>query len=156
MPPRSRGSPRATRALDAFTKLMRSAAAVRARLEPRLLDAGLTPSRFGILEALLHLGPLNQRDLAAKLLVTKGNVSVVVDHLERAGLVRRRHDPADARRAVVRLTRRGRRLIERVFPIVVAAIVDDFSLLDGREQTSLARLCRKLGLGVRSPGSAHR
>ncbi len=146
-----RGSDREKRALDAFTKLMRAASSVRARLEPRLRATGLTPPQFGILEALLHRGPQNQRDLAAKLLVTKGNISVVVDNLERDGLVERGSDPADGRRAVVELTPAGRRRIEQVFPEVVTAIVEDFAALSPREQTALARLCRKLGLAARPP-----
>lgn len=146
-----RGTRRAELALDTFTKFMRAASSIRAGLEPRLRAAGLTPTQFGILEALLHLGPLNQRDLGRKLLVTKGNISVTVDNLERDGLVRRRHDPEDARRAVVALTPRGRRAIERIFPIVLRAIIEEFSVLDVREQAVLARLCRKLGLAAQLP-----
>lgn len=143
-----RGSRREARALDAFTKLMRAADSVRGRLEPRLRATGLTPSQFGVLEALLHLGPLNQRDLGVKLLVTKGNISVVVDNLEREGLVKRGNDPEDARLAVVGLTPKGRRVIERVFPRILWAILGEFSTLSHREQAALARLCRKLGLGA--------
>ena len=78
--------------------------------------AGLTVGQFGILEALLHLGPFCQRDLGRKLLRSDGNVTVVVGDLPGAasfGATRR----ADDRRFVtVALTEKGRRLIGGIFP----------------------------------------
>jgi DNA-binding MarR family transcriptional regulator len=47
---------------------------------------------------------------------------------------------------VVRLTPRGRALVQRVFPRALAAIVGEFSVLSAGELVRLARLCRKLGL----------
>jgi len=50
-------------------------------------EYGLTTPQFGVLEALLHLGPLSLGELADKLLVTGGNVTYVMDRLEEQGLV---------------------------------------------------------------------
>jgi MarR family len=58
------------------------------------------------LDALEHLelaGPLTQRDLGTRLLLTSGGVTVLVDRLERAGLVRRGRHPTDRRMTVVEL-----------------------------------------------------
>jgi hypothetical protein len=58
------------------------------------------------LDALEHLelaGPLTQRELGARLLLTSGGVTVLVDRLERAGLVRRERHPTDRRMTVVGL-----------------------------------------------------
>lgn len=136
------------RALDAFIKLNRATNSVRSRLEPNVTRHGLTATQFGVMEALLHVGPLSQRDLGRKILASKGNVSVVVNNLERRGLVRRAHVETDRRLAIVQLTREGRRLISRIFPEQVAAIVDEFSTLTAYEQKTLARLCKKLGRGA--------
>jgi hypothetical protein len=48
-------------------------------------------------------GPLTERDLGARLLLTSGGVTVLVDRLERAGLVRRGRHPTDRRTTVVGL-----------------------------------------------------
>ena len=70
-------------------KLLRAGKAVLARVEPRLAAAGLTPTQLGVLEAILHKGPLTQRELGRKVLTSAGNMTDVVDKLEARGLVRR-------------------------------------------------------------------
>jgi len=70
MPTRYPGTPVETAALDAYIKLMRAAEAVTTRVGSVMDTAGLTIGQFGVLEALLHHGPLCQRDLGKKLLRT--------------------------------------------------------------------------------------
>lgn len=53
-------------ALDTYIKLMRCAEAVESRVNRHLATANLTISQFGVLEALYHLGPLVQKDIARK------------------------------------------------------------------------------------------
>lgn len=65
---RYKGSKKEIRTLNAFIKLMRATESMNNRLNKHLADADLTVSQFGVLEALLHLGPLNQKSLAEKLL----------------------------------------------------------------------------------------
>ncbi len=142
---RSEGTAAEERALNTFVKLMRATDSVRSRLEPHLRREGVTPTQFGVLEALLHLGPMNQRALGAKLLVSKGNVTKVVDNLEKRQFVQRQAAPADRRQSIVSLTRAGRRAIAAIFPRQVQAITREFSPLTAREQELLGRLCKKLG-----------
>lgn len=135
------------RALGAFVKLRRAANALAARESALFRAAGLTDSRFGVLEALLHLGPLHQNELAAKLLKSSANLTTVVDNLEREGLVERRRSAADGRVVEVHLTPVGRQRIADLFPRVVEHIEHEMSVLDPDEQDQLARLCRRVGLG---------
>ena len=83
MPTHYRGTAQERAALDAYIKLMRAADSVTARLDPLMRAAGLTVGQFGALEALLHRGPLCQRDLGRKLLRSGGNITVVVGNLAR-------------------------------------------------------------------------
>lgn len=136
------------RALDAYVKLMRASESVTSALKHRLDRAGITHSQLGVLEALMHLGELCQSDLSAKLLKSSGNVTTVVDNLERRGLVGRRRNPKDRRFVVVSLTDQGEDLIRAFFPEHVAGIVQTLRVLTAEEQESLARLCRKLGLSA--------
>jgi MarR family 2-MHQ and catechol resistance regulon transcriptional repressor len=143
------GTEEEKRALNAFITLMRAGESLSARLSRDLAGKGLTMTQFGALEALLHLGPLCQRELGSKLLRSGGNITLVVDNLEKQGLIRRDRDGSDRRYVTVNLTPEGRRLIERVFREHLALIVEAMAVLSPREQENLRRLCRRLGLAVK-------
>ncbi len=142
-----KGKPSEVRALDAFIKLVRATDSVQGRLARRHAELGLTETQFGVLEALHHLGPLCQTALAGKLLKSGGNVTLVVDNLEKHGLVRRERSREDRRFVTVTLTGEGKRLISRIFPAHAKAIAEELSALSAEEQEELGRLCRKLGKG---------
>ena len=112
------------RALDALIKLVRCTSSLQMRLEGALREEGFTPTQFGILEALLHLGPLEPCELGPKLLTSRPNMVLLVDQLERRELVRRAPVAHDRRRILVELTPRGRRAIVRVRPSVNSSCRD--------------------------------
>lgn len=149
MPTHYRGSAQERAALDAYIKLMRAAESVTSRLEPLMRAADLTVGQFGVLEALLHLGPLCQRDLGRKLLRSGGNTTVVVGNLARRGLVRRTRRSDDRRFITVTLTDKGRRLIAGIFPRHAQHVVREMRALSPADQAELGRLCRELGRGRR-------
>ncbi|MGL4617673.1 MarR family winged helix-turn-helix transcriptional regulator [Chroococcidiopsis sp.] len=136
-------------ALDTLVKLVRAAESVSNRIHRHLIDVDLTLSQFGVLEALYHLGPLHQRDLAEKLLKSGGNMTLVIDNLEKRQLVRREREVGDRRCIKVHLTEKGKHLIGDIFPTHVAAVVEEMSVLTPTEQTELGRMCKRLGLGAR-------
>ena len=135
-------------ALDAYVKLLRASRAVLARVEPRLAASGLTTTQFGVLEAILHKGPLSQRDLSLKVLTSPGNMTDLVDKLEARGLVRRVRQKADRRAVRVELTAAGRELIEPLFAAHAGDIDAAMAGLDGAQLRELGALLRKLGLAA--------
>jgi MarR family 2-MHQ and catechol resistance regulon transcriptional repressor len=144
---RYQGTVREVTALDTLIKLTRAADTVHGRLyTPLLREEGMTVSQLGVLEALLHLGPLSQGELSAKLLRSGSNLTTVVDNLEQRALVRRERDTVDRRVQVVHLTPAGEAAIRRVFPEHVHRVTSVFGVLTRDEQRQLAELCRKLGL----------
>lgn len=148
MPNRHHGPDEERRVLDAYVKLSRALATVDAAVHRPLAEVGLTASRFGALEALWHLGPLNQRDLGRKILKSSGNVTVVVDGLERDGLVTRQRDPADRRNVIVSLTDAGSERIEAVYPDHVRRLVAAFAHLNAHDVARLADLAKALGTRI--------
>ncbi len=92
-------------------------------------SVGLTESQFGVLEALLHLGPLCQNELADKILKSAGDLTTVIDNLERRGLVERRRDRDDRPLVAGYMTRQGERLIRTIFPHHVDVLARAFSSL---------------------------
>ena len=133
-------------ALNTYTKLMRAAETVTARVGRTMSAAGLTISQFGVLEALHHKGPLCQRDIAAKILKSTGNITLVIDNLEKQGLVKRARTSEDRRYLTVSLTGKGAALISTAFADVEKAIITEMSALTSDEQELMGRLCKKLGL----------
>jgi MarR family 2-MHQ and catechol resistance regulon transcriptional repressor len=145
MPTHYKGSAKEVLALDTFVKLNRASESLLARLQQHGTQSELTPSQFGVLEALYHLGPMCPGELSTKLLKSGGNITLVIDNLEKQGLVQRERDTHDRRMITVSLTPAGRELIGRIFPAHVAAIVEEMNCLTAEEQKTLGRLCRKLG-----------
>jgi DNA-binding MarR family transcriptional regulator len=72
-----------------------------------LRKIGLSIPQFDALSALSQGAGITQRELAQKLLVTKGNVSGLIDRLVEAGLVERRRGAKDRRSHSLFLTREG-------------------------------------------------
>ena len=145
------GTKEEKRALNAFIKLIRAGQSLSGRVEAHFSELGLTVSQFGVLEALVHLGPLNQKSLAAKILKSTGNITMVIDNLEKRGLVKRTRDEKDRRHYSVAITNKGSGVITSFFPKHVARIVEEMSVLSGAEQDALGRLCRKVGLQEERP-----
>jgi len=149
MPTHHKGPPDEILALTTFIKLSRGMSALQGRLLPPLQrEFGLTESQLAVLEALFHLGPLQQSQLCQKILRSGSNVTTVVDNLERDGMARRERGEEDRRVQVVHLTDKGRALISEAFPIHAARVTECFSILTTEEQTELGRLCRKLGSAI--------
>jgi MarR family 2-MHQ and catechol resistance regulon transcriptional repressor len=137
-------------ALNAYIKLMRAAESVTVRAHS-VLPKDVTLAQFGALETLLHCGPLNQSDLASKLLKSGGNITLIVDNLEKSGYVVRQRDQDDRRFVTVSLTESGRAFISELFPKVAASITREMSALSSAEQFTLGWLCKKAGLGSAVP-----
>ncbi|PSB30975.1 MarR family winged helix-turn-helix transcriptional regulator [Chlorogloea sp. CCALA 695] len=132
-------------ALNAYIKLVRATESVSHRLHRHLESSKLTVTQFGVLEALFHLGAMHQRDLAEKLLKSGGNITLVIDNLEKRQLVKRDREVGDRRCISVSLTPAGKQLISDLFPAHVEAILQQMSILSLEEQAELGRLCKKLG-----------
>ncbi len=137
--------PATVAAVRAYVKLMRAQRGVVARLEPALAACALTLTQLGVLEAVLHLGPLTHRELGRKLLTSPANLTDVVDKLEKRGLVTRVRAEQDRRQVRVELTEAGRALIEDVFPRHAADIAHAMAGLSLADLETLGHLLRKLG-----------
>jgi MarR family transcriptional regulator, 2-MHQ and catechol-resistance regulon repressor len=150
MPTHFNGTTETRLALDTYIKLTRANSAFEARLLSHSTIGDLTITQFGVLEVLLHLGPQCQGTLSQKLLKSTGNMTLVIDNLEKRGLVRRNRSVQDRRMVHIELTAQGKELIESIFPHHAAAIAAEMNVLTPAEQRELGRLLRKLGLGDRT------
>ena len=139
------GSKKERRALSTYVKLMRAAESVTQRTHQHLSATGLTLSQFAVLEALYHSGPLSQKEIGQKILRSSGNITMVIDNLEKRGHVKRERSAVDRRYFIVHLTTQGNKLIGEIFPRHAAVIATEIGILSASEQEKLSQLCKKLG-----------
>lgn len=115
---------------------------VRARLRERY---GTTLPRFDLMSQLWRYPEgLRMKDLSRHLMVTGGNVTGIVDPLEKEGLVERAAEPADRRAFRVRLTRAGRKAFAEMAAVHEEWIVELLGGLSKKEHAELYKLLAKL------------
>ncbi len=141
-----KGTKKEVTALNTYIKLVRSVESLNQRLYPFLTKHSLTESQFAVLEALYHIGPLNQRELSTKLLRSPGNITMVIDNLERRKFVKRERGELDRRHYIIHLTSAGKEFISKIFPEHLQAIVNELGVLSESEHCDLQKMCRKIGL----------
>jgi MarR family 2-MHQ and catechol resistance regulon transcriptional repressor len=127
------------------------------RLQP-LLDADLrrrdlTGAQLNALLALRAAGPngLRMGEIGERLVVTRSNVTGLVDRLERQGLVAR-NAHSDRRATVVRLTDEGLSAVKRTVPHHARMLAELTECLSDREKRTLIRLLTKLRRQLRQMG----
>jgi MarR family 2-MHQ and catechol resistance regulon transcriptional repressor len=134
-----------TSGIHLWLVLWKAYSAVREYAERDIASLHLSLTDFGILEALLHKGPMGVNEIGKKVSLTSGSMTVAVDRLEKRGLLERRSDSEDRRARVVHLTQEGSKLIECAFGAHTEAMTRVSEALSDREQAQAVRLLKKLG-----------
>lgn len=107
-------------------------------------DFGITRHEWGYIGLLAVFGELAPSELALRSGMDRSRTSKALMPLLTKGLVQRRSEPQDRRRAVVSLTAAGWRLYQRMYPRVLAlhhALLAPFSAAEVKQ---LARLLHRL------------
>ena len=125
--------------------LMKAHRALAHHAEQSIGRLGFCFSDFATLEALLHKGPQSVTEIAHRVGLTTGSMSIALDRLERRGLIRRHAHPADRRNRVIRLTAAGRKLIEKAFREHASVMEDIGKSLSPEERGLLIELLKRLG-----------
>ena len=136
-------------------RIQRAAAALRPRLDETHDASGLHGESFDVLASLRRSGlpyQLSPTQLYREMMLTSGAMTNRIDRLEEAGLVARRPDPEDRRGTLVRLTAKGKALIDTATTKHVANEDRLLESLTAREQQQLSDLLRKLLLSLGDTG----
>jgi DNA-binding MarR family transcriptional regulator len=104
----------------AWARFVTAQAMLLEQIEAALADADLPPLAWydvlWILESTDN-GWLRMHDLARKAVVSRSNVTRLVDRMEKEGLVARADCPVDGRGTVCELTAKGRALRAKMWPV---------------------------------------
>lgn len=135
--------------LSTWVKLARASSIFGKKSAENIRTFGLTQPQFAVIEALGHLGPMKVGELCNKMLVSGGNMTLVLDNLEKLGYIERVHSTEDRRAINIQLTKSGNELFEKIFIRHANYIDSMMSVLTYDEQKSLGDLLKKLGTSIK-------
>ncbi|EPG64385.1 MarR family winged helix-turn-helix transcriptional regulator [Leptospira wolffii] len=141
-----KGKAREVKVLDAYIKLSRCTDSIRSMEDKTLSQFGLTSGQFGCLETLYHLGPMCQKEIGQKIFSCEGNITQIIDNLEKRNLVVRVRSEEDRRYFIINLTPAGKELIGKAFPTYVEQLKEKMSTLTDEDLTQLGHICKIVGL----------
>lgn len=141
-----KGTTKEINVLNSFIKLVRAHESLSSRLYMLFEKGGLTESQFYLLDAIYHLGPMNQKVLGKKISRSEGNITMVVNNLEKRKLIKKKQSDGDKRIYIIKLKNEGRELYEKVFPKFLKAIMNEFAGIGGKEHKEFQRVCKQIGL----------
>lgn len=107
---------------------------------------GLTPGKFNILMTVKHQGGdkgISQVEVSKRLIVTASNMTKLIDKLEKEALMTRSALPGDRRVKILKVTDKGSKLLDKVWPEYDARLKKMASSIDVQDQRSLAGLLLK-------------
>lgn len=136
-------------ALSTWVKLARASSTFQKKSMENIRSFKLTQPQFAVIEALGHLGPMKIGKLCDKMLVSGGNMTLVLDNLEKNSLIERIHSKEDRRAILVQLTKAGEKLFKEIFVKHAEFIKEQMSVLTKEEQKQMGVLLKKLGTGIR-------
>lgn len=131
--------------LKLFVVLNKCTLTVGKKSEKNIRLTGLTVPQFAVLEMLYHKGDLKVGDIIEKSLSSVGNISLIIDNLQKLGYAEKKKCNKDGRITYVSLSHKGRELIKNMWPAHVEDMTNIMSKLNEEEQITLISLLKKLG-----------
>jgi DNA-binding MarR family transcriptional regulator len=123
----------------AVTSIRRLVRVLRLAAQRTHATAGISAAQLFVLQQLRADETLSLNDIAARTLTDRSSVADVVDRLRAQGLVDRTTDALDRRRAAVRITARGRRMLARTPEAPTTVLIAALNKLAPRDRVALAR-----------------
>ena len=114
------------------------------RFGERVAPLRISPRQAGILRLIATTPACNQQDLARRLGILPSQMVFLIDELSEKNLVERQRSTQDRRVSFVRLTNKGKRLMEKLSTVVQEHGQEFCSALTAKELRTLHLLCSKL------------
>ncbi len=130
--------------MPVLRELVRAYQAFKSYDDAHIRQLGLTSSQFDAIATLGNTPGMTFKQLAEKTLTTKGELTGIIDRLEKKGLVRREVSPEDRRSFLAVLTPEGERVFAQTFPAHIAYLKQRFEKLDGQELEQLQAALEKI------------
>lgn len=133
--------------VQAWARLIRAQRVLLERVEQRLKEAGLPPLAWYdvLLELDREKDGLRQFELGERMLLSKHNLSRLLDRMQKQGLLRRLACVEDGRGSVIEITPAGKKQRAAMWPIYAKAIDEVFAArLGSSEAREFSNTLKKL------------
>ncbi len=127
-------------AVRVWFRLLRLQTRINLSITALVREIGLSVPQCDVLTTLTEREGISQQDLAARLYVTKGNISGLIDRLETAKLVERRSIEGDRRSHAIFLTPQGRTLAEKGIEVQRRFVIDTLGRMSAEDLKQLESL----------------
>ncbi|WDP92724.1 MAG: MarR family transcriptional regulator [Desulfobacter sp.] len=107
-------------------------------------DSGLTTAQAHTIEMVGHSGPIKMKDLAEKIGVTTGTLTVAVDRLEKKNLLKRKPHETDRRSFIIELTPEGEKAFEEHHNFHIQMTQELVSGLSPEDQDHFSRIIKTM------------
>ena len=98
---------------------------------------GLMPVQFDVIATLANQSPMSFKQLGEKTLISKSSLTGVVDRMVQKGLIAALANPDDARSHLLKLTTKGQRIFEQVFPVHLKHLEVAFQKLSKKQMIEI-------------------
>lgn len=140
--------PVALLAHEALLNTYYTASCLRKKAGELLRPFGLTDVQFNLMMLLEYQsGPeegLSQAQLSNMMLVNRANITSLIDRMEKADFVVRTPAPSDRRSNIVKLTGRGRKLLDQIEQLYTKEVKQIMAVLKQAEQKTLIVMLEKI------------
>ena len=117
-------------------------------VRPRMRRLGLTMTEFSVLSVLYHNGETPLGQLSQRILLTGASTTYTVKKLEQRGLLVRTPLPQDQRVIMGSVTNKGRKLLERIFPLHASHLTEAMRALSVEEKTGVTKSLQRLAESI--------
>lgn len=133
---------------DALLNIYYTASRLKKQADEFFHPFGLTDVQFNLMMLLCYQGGpeegLIQARISRMMLVNRANITSLIDRMEKAGLVVRTLIPTDRRYNVIKLTDRGKKLLDEVEPLYTKKVKKLMATLKEADQKRLIGMLEKI------------
>jgi DNA-binding MarR family transcriptional regulator len=123
----------------------------------KILDRRKIPiAHWYYLRVLAERGELNQRELSRRVGIASTTAVPALDNMEKRGLLKRVRDPLDRRKYFVRLTDKGRAIVDELLPDVLAMIDRSVSRLSAGDMRTFWKVMQEMERALKGPSGANK
>jgi len=102
--------------ISTIKELARTYQAFEGYSSPHVRSLGLTPVQFDVIVTLANQPPMTYKELGEKTLISKSSLTGVVERMVQKGFIEALLNTEDARSQNLRLTTKGQKVFDKVFP----------------------------------------
>lgn len=131
--------------LKTITVLFRAYNSLEKIIRKDISQYGLNVNEFGVLEALFHRDTLTVKEVIDKVLAPNSSISYTIESLVRKSLIEKVQSIEDRRVFYLRLSKKGKDLMNKIFPIHKNNMRQILDVLAENEELILQKALVKIG-----------